>query len=244
MFQLSSGDIKKERMFLTGGQGVAGSNPVIPTNTYRAQSTLSVGPFPFGVTLGSLRSSIRQALFRLPQPNPDTLLRPARHAPVPRRRRHRLCLRAQDRRARRTILGRQRPLAGRLFPQPLPQPVRPVQEVLRAQLAEVPCGANGHIERVPRLPERVVPQHRLDRRRERAPRARAVRFVRYVGSSRIAAQTALASAVTLFGVPFRRPPVLRPLMSISFYYRGIHVLPPTPRGRRSRTSSAMNSWCP
>ena len=32
MFQLSSGDIKKERMFLTGGQGVAGSNPVIPTN--------------------------------------------------------------------------------------------------------------------------------------------------------------------------------------------------------------------
>ena len=31
MFQLSSGDIKKERMFLTGGQGVAGSNPVIPT---------------------------------------------------------------------------------------------------------------------------------------------------------------------------------------------------------------------
>ena len=35
-------------------------------------------------------------------------------------------------------LGRQRPLTGRLFPQPLPQPVRPVQEVLRAQLAEVP----------------------------------------------------------------------------------------------------------
>ena len=36
MFQLSSGDIKKERMFLTGGQGVAGSNPVIPTNKHRA----------------------------------------------------------------------------------------------------------------------------------------------------------------------------------------------------------------
>ena len=37
------------------------------------------------------------------------------------------------------------------------------------ELPEVlPSGANGHIERVPRLPERVVPQHRLDRRRERA----------------------------------------------------------------------------
>ena len=84
-----SGVCKTMHGALTGGQGVAGSNPVIPTNKNRAQSTLSVEPFPFGVTLGSLRSSIRQALFRLPQPNPDTLLRPARHAPVPRRRRHR-----------------------------------------------------------------------------------------------------------------------------------------------------------
>ena len=56
MFQLSSGDIKKERMFLTGGQGVAGSNPVIPTNFlrktgYSQAGTSSVGasvckPFP------------------------------------------------------------------------------------------------------------------------------------------------------------------------------------------------------
>ena len=42
MFQLSSGDIKKERMFLTGGQGVAGSNPVIPTNI---TGLISIRPF-------------------------------------------------------------------------------------------------------------------------------------------------------------------------------------------------------
>ncbi len=29
----------------TGGQGVAGSNPVIPTNKYRVESSLSVQPF-------------------------------------------------------------------------------------------------------------------------------------------------------------------------------------------------------
>ena len=44
---------------LTGGQGVAGSNPVIPTNTYRAQSTLSVGPFPFGEHMGSTATGPR-----------------------------------------------------------------------------------------------------------------------------------------------------------------------------------------
>ena len=117
-------------------------------------------------------------------------------------------------------------------------------------------------------------------------RARAVRFVRYVGSSRIAAQNTLASAVTLFGVPFRRPPVFRPIItlidaarytfryikvdnfstqlfypmhrdrivwvrirrlrcprfiySIALYYRGVRVPQPTPRARRSRTSSAMS----
>ena len=32
---------------LAEGQEVAGSNPVIPTNKFRAQSTLSVGPFAF-----------------------------------------------------------------------------------------------------------------------------------------------------------------------------------------------------
>ena len=41
-------------------------------------------------------------------------------------------------RLRRTILGGQRPFAGRLFPQLLPQPVHALQEVLRAQLAEGP----------------------------------------------------------------------------------------------------------
>ncbi len=30
---------------LTGGQGVAGSNPVIPTNKHRGQLHIAVGPF-------------------------------------------------------------------------------------------------------------------------------------------------------------------------------------------------------
>ena len=89
-------------------------------------------------------------------------------------------------RRRRTILGGQRPFFGRLFPQLLPQPVHAVQEILRAQLAEIPFGTNGHLERLPGLPERVVPQHRLDRRRERArPGAgRQIRAVRGVVEDR------------------------------------------------------------
>jgi hypothetical protein len=43
---------------------------------------------------------------------------------------------------------------------------------------------------------------------------------------------------------FRRPPVLRTLMSISLYYRGIRVPPPTPPARRSRTSYDISLWYP
>ena len=42
---------------LTRGQGGAGSHPVILTNKYRAQSTLSVEPFSFGLHMGNTVTS-------------------------------------------------------------------------------------------------------------------------------------------------------------------------------------------
>ncbi len=45
-----------DELNLSGGQGGAGTNPVIQTNKYRAQSTLSVGIFLLGNTVTSPRA--------------------------------------------------------------------------------------------------------------------------------------------------------------------------------------------
>ena len=42
---------------MTGGQEVAGSNPIIQTNKKMAQSTLSVGFFAFGQHMGNTATS-------------------------------------------------------------------------------------------------------------------------------------------------------------------------------------------
>jgi hypothetical protein len=59
------------------------------------------------------------------------------------------------------------PAGGPPVPAPAPKSVHAVQAILRSQLSEIPCGTNVHIERLLGLPERVVPQHRLDGRRKR-----------------------------------------------------------------------------
>ena len=49
--------------------------------------------------------------------------------------------------------------------------------------------------------------------------------VRHVGSSMIAAQTAPASVAALFGVPVRRSPVFRPLITLQLYYKSTRIPP-------------------